>query len=364
MARKKAGQTLNITMRPKTLDEVIGIEENVSAIRQLVREDKIPRAFLLAGPFGCGKTTLAYLIASAVQAGVDEDCPFVQEVNAANVTGIDHMRDLIHRSQMAPLTGRYGVIILDEAHKLTKPAQEALLKALEEPSSPTIWILCTTDKDKLVEGIRAGRCFTMHVRGLNDQEIALLIERAEERSGHPRDTSTFLHVIKQARVNSPRKILMAFEAFCAGVPPGEAVAGMTAETMPEYWEISFGVVFGKWNEPYTLPWIPDRKFRGVGEQLRLLDDKLKRRASKELCDCDGHDPDVDDEDLQGRPEVAQALRTIVAATLKGQVLKNKRPAKCAEALVLLGNCAGLNAFGMEFSLVVGALYRVHQILKG
>jgi hypothetical protein len=369
MAKKKnaSGQTLNLTLRPRTLDDVIGLDAEVAAIRTLITNDTLPRAFLLAGPFGCGKTTLAYLIAREVQGPdlMDEANLFVREVNAASVTGIDAMRDLIDSSRFVPFEGRYSVVIIDEAHKLSKPAQEALLKELESEHSPTIWIICTTDKDKLAEGIRAGRCFTLTVKGLDDQGRAKLIERAASARGWKGNEIEFLTALTKARVTSPRKILMAFDAFHAGVPAVEAIGAMHFEALPEYWEIAFGVVFGTWGSSYTLPWIIAKQFPGVCDQLRLLDDRLKRKASS-----DEPRTELDDEDVQGRPEVAQALRAITAATLKGQLAKHAsrfdqgRASKAAEALTILGSCLGPNSFGLEYALVVGALFRVNQIMKG
>ncbi len=357
MPPRKKSQSSNIALRPRTFDEVIGLAQPIEALNNLFASGKIPRAFLLHGPFGCGKTTLAYLIAKQVS-GAPEGSMNVQEVNAASVTGIDDMRALIDRSYQTPFEGDCNVIILDEAHKLSKPAQEALLKVLEEPSSPTIWIICTTEKDKLVEGIRAGRCFTIGVHGMGLLERQKLVERAALAAAKSGDHTEFLRAIDRAHVVSPRKILMAFDAYAAGMSIAEAVGGQQFIDMPEYWEICLGVVFGTWDKEYTLPWIEGRKFKGVGDQLRLLDERLKKRAVAETSP-------VDEDDVQGRPEVAQALRSITAATLKNQVIKaNRNSAKAAEALIIIGNCAGLNSYGMEYSLVVGALFRVNQTMKG
>jgi ATPase family associated with various cellular activities (AAA) len=363
--KNSSGQTLNLTMRPRTFDDVIGLDKEVAAVKQLLTSDTVPRAFLLAGPFGCGKTTLAHLIAHAVQG---PDCPadtrlFIKEVNAASITGIDAMRDLIDASHMRPLAGRYSIVILDEAHKLSKPAQEALLKELESETSPTIWIICTTDKEKLAEGIRAGRCFTLVVKGLDDAGQRQLVQRAAKAAGHEGDVSEFVSALIKARVTSPRKILMAFDAFHAGIPAGEAIGAMHLEALPEYWEICFGVCFGTWNAKYTLPWIDGKQFPAVCDQLRLLDDRLKRRASS-----DEGRTELDDDDVQGRPDVAQALRAITAATLKGQLARHAtrfdraRAQKAAEALHVLAHCLGQNCFGLEYPLVLGALFRVNTIM--
>lgn len=361
--KRSSGKTLNLTLRPRTFEDVIGLEKEVAAIRRVIEGGSLPRAFLLAGPFGCGKTTLAHLIARAVQGpGHDPDATmYLQEINAANLTGVDAMRDLIQGSNMPPFDAKYGVIILDEAHKLSKPAQEALLKEFESESSPTIWIICTSDKDKLAEGLRAGRCFTIVVRGLDEQARAKLIEKAATAVGWVGDEVEFLTALTKARVTSPRKILMAFEAFRAGMPAGEAIGTMHFEALPEYWEICMGVVFGDWAKPYSLAWIKDRTFPAVCDQLRLLEDRLKRKATSEEPRTE-----LDDDDVQGRPEVAAALRAITAATLKGQLARAPgrfdlgRAVKAAEALKILGEPS---AFGLEYSLVVGALFRVNQTMS-
>jgi hypothetical protein len=372
MKAKKNTTTLNISMRPRSLDDVIGLDHEVAAIKSLITAGKLPRAFLLHGPFGCGKTTLAHLIAHAVQGpGHDPDATmFLQEINAASITGIDAMRDLIQASYMRPFDAKYGVIILDEAHKLSKPAQEALLKELEAENSATIWIICTSDKDKLAEGIRAGRCFTLAVHGLDEQARAKLVCKAaefyaKENGGVWRgDEVDFLTALTKARVTSPRKILMAFEAVRAGIPIGEAIGAMHFEALPEYWEICMGAVFGDWAKPYSLPWIKDRTFPAVCDQLRLLEDRLKRKATS-----DEPRAELDDDDVQGRPEVAQALRAITAATLKGQLARapgrfdQGRAVKAAEALQVLATCLGPGSFGLEYSLVVGALFRVNQTMS-
>lgn len=336
--------TINISMRPRTFDEFIGSENEVNAIRAKLNQS-VPRAICLNGPFGCGKTTLAYLIAQEINDGKAS----IQEVNAAAVTGIDAMRDLIQNSQTYPFTGKYRVIILDEAHKLSKPAQEALLKEFESEQSCVVWIICTTDRDKLVEGLRAGRLFSISLKGMGKEDRTKLITRAAFELDHE-NFSDFLEAANKADVTSPRKILMAFEAYHAGIPAEDAVGSMQFAALPEYWEICMGVVFGKWNVAYTLPWIKGKSFPSVAQQIKTLDEKLKKLKTE----------DVSEEDVKGRPEVASALLAITAGTLKGQVLKGK--AQAADALFILAHCTG--PFGTEFATVIGGLYRACAKMGG
>lgn len=381
-----SGETLNISMRPKDFTEVIGLENEINAINKIIDSQKLPRAFSLFGPFGCGKTTLAQLIAKAVQGFEFADIqPQVQVVNAANVTGIDAMRKLIQDSGNYPMAGKYGIIILDEAHKLSKPAQEALLVEFESRTSPTIWIICTTEPDKLIDGLKAGRCFPLAVRGMDEAQRRTLVERAAAERGFTGDLEEFLGAIAKAKVVSPRKILMAFEAFNVGIPAAQAIGGMTFEQLPEYFEIAMGVVFGLWEKPYSLPWIKGkdgqpRKFDPVGEQLKALDDKLKKKPKAEnavvetVADETGaaaEQPDAEEDDSQGKPEVAAALRAITCGILKGQIIKADcsklnlaKAQKAADSLFIMAHCIGPNGFGLELSTVVGGLFRVNAKMRG
>lgn len=375
-----AGETLNITMRPKEFGEVIGLENEVAAIRNKIDSGGIPRVFLLKGPFGCGKTTLAYVIARYVQGWEFTGTPQVQEINAANISGIDAMRKLVDTAGSFPMVGKYGIIILDEAHKLSKPAQELLLKEFEVPNSPTVWIVCTTDPEKLIEGIRAGRCFTLTVRGMGETERATLIARAAKEVGHEGDVSDFVTAVTKAKIVSPRQILMAFEAYHNGIPASDAVSAMRWESLPEYFEIAMGVVFGQWDSGYSLPWIKEKEtgkpkqHKSVAEQLKALEDRLKKKPKPEETapvaagETTADEPEpVEEEDIQGKPDAARALRAIVAASLKNAVYKGGvKGQRAADALFILSHCTSPNPFdaGMEFAATVGGLYRVNQKVQG
>jgi hypothetical protein len=208
-----------------------------------------------------------------------------------------------------------------------------------------------------------------------------LIARAAEAIGHTGDYSDFEQAITRAKAVSPRKILMAFEAYHAGIPAGQAVGALCFEALPEYWEICMGVVFGQWGKGYTLPWIrgkdgQPRQFPAVCEQLKALDDKLKKKPKEEAAPAAAADPavdaepELDDNDVEGRPDVAAALRAITAATLKGQIIRETKKfnagkaAKAADALFILAHCLGPNAFGLEFSAIMGGLFRVNAKMQG
>lgn len=383
MAKEQAQSTLNISMRPKNFDEVLGLENEKAALLAKIETGNIPRAFTFIGPFGCGKTTLAYIVARAIQGWDFEGTPVVEEINAANLTGVSAMRELADAAGSYPMVGKYRVIILDEAHKLSKPAQELLLKEFESPTSPTVWIICTTDPSKLIEGLlKGGRLFAISVRGMDAERRKQLVERAAKELGHTGDITEFLTALTKGKVVSPRRILMSFEMYHFGIPAAQAVNSLEIENAPEYFEISMGVLFGQWAAPYSLPMFKDKKFTGVADLLTALDAKLKRKPKEENetpkepalvaleSDDSSPEPEVEEGDLEKRPEVANAIRAVVAATLKNQIARESKkfnPAKAmraAESLQILANCVPSNSFGLEFPLVVGALYRVHLKMQG
>ncbi|MDO4191784.1 MAG: DNA polymerase III subunit gamma/tau [Erysipelotrichaceae bacterium] len=159
--------------RSSDFDEVVGQEYVVRSIRNAIREGKVGHAYLFCGPRGTGKTTMARLLAKSVncenpaeapcghclncEAAAEGTHPDIIEINAANETHVEDIRDLIDRARLAPMVGHHKIYIVDEVHQLSSSAASALLKTLEEPPSHVIFILATTDPQKLLPTI-VSRC--------------------------------------------------------------------------------------------------------------------------------------------------------------------------------------------------------------
>lgn len=173
--------------RPKSFAEVVGQDHVVQTLKNAVRGNLIAHAYLFSGPRGSGKTTLARILAKAVnckdpkEGEPDNTCDFCQEINqgraldlieidAASNRGIDEIRDLKEGIRFVPSRFKYKVFVIDEAHQLTKEASNALLKTLEEPPSHAIFLLATTEANRMIPTI-VSRCQHFSFRKLSIKEI-------------------------------------------------------------------------------------------------------------------------------------------------------------------------------------------------
>jgi len=174
------------TYRPSTFDEVAGQKHIVKTIKNALKTGKIAHAYLFAGPRGTGKTTMAKLLAKALncEEGVGCQCnecknckaindgthPDVLEIDAASNNGVDEIRDLIDKVKYGTVLGKKKVYIIDEVHMLTDQAFNALLKTLEEPPEHVIFILATTEPHEILPTILS-RCQRYDFTKLSDDEI-------------------------------------------------------------------------------------------------------------------------------------------------------------------------------------------------
>ena len=181
-----AYKALYRTYRPSTFEEVAGQEHIVKTLKNALATGKLAHAYLFAGPRGTGKTTMAKLLAKALNCdeGIGHQCnecknckaiidgthPDVLELDAASNNGVDEIRELIDKVKYGTILGRYKVYIIDEVHMLSTGAFNALLKTLEEPPEHVIFILATTEPHKILPTILS-RCQRYDFTKLSDKDI-------------------------------------------------------------------------------------------------------------------------------------------------------------------------------------------------
>ena len=181
-----AYKALYRTYRPSTFDEVAGQQHIVKTLKNALKTNKIAHAYLFAGPRGTGKTTMAKLLAKALncdegigcqcneckncRAIIDGSHPDVLEIDAASNRGINEIKDLIEKVKYSCILGRYKVYIIDEVHMMTTEAFNALLKTLEEPPEHVIFILATTEPHKILPTILS-RCQRYDFTKVSDEDI-------------------------------------------------------------------------------------------------------------------------------------------------------------------------------------------------
>lgn len=187
--------------RPQKFSEVVGQEHVVQTLTNAISSGMISHAYLFGGPRGCGKTSVARILAKAVNCqnrkeGTAEPCNKCSsclemmagraldliEIDAASHRGIDEIRELKDGIKFAPAKSKYKVFIIDESHQLTKEAANALLKTLEEPPSHAIFILATTEIHKMISTI-ISRCQRFDLRKLTLPEIIKRLELIVGKEG-------------------------------------------------------------------------------------------------------------------------------------------------------------------------------------
>ncbi len=166
-------QVLYRTYRPSRFDEVVGQEYIVKILKNTIKNKRIAHAYLFAGPRGTGKTTIAKLFAKAINcedfneeacdncpsclAFKENNHPDIIELDAASNNSVDDIREIIEQVPYSPIVGKYKVYIIDEVHMLSSSAFNALLKTLEEPPAHVVFILATTDPQKIIPTVLS-RC--------------------------------------------------------------------------------------------------------------------------------------------------------------------------------------------------------------
>ena len=166
-------QALYRIYRPKNFDEIYGQDQIVSILRNQLENGNLSHAYLFCGPRGTGKTSTAKVFASAINGGTDID---TVELDAASNNSVDNVRDIRDNLAFAPTSGKYKIYIIDEVHMLSAAAFNALLKTLEEPPSHVIFILATTEPQKIPQTVLS-RCQRFDFRKI---EKDVLVQRLSD----------------------------------------------------------------------------------------------------------------------------------------------------------------------------------------
>jgi DNA polymerase III subunit gamma/tau len=201
--------------RPQDFDDVVGQEAVVRTLRNAIELGQLRQAYLFAGPRGTGKTSMARILAKAVNceqgptATPDKVCHAcvaiangssldVIEMDAASQRGIDDIREIRERVVLQPAEGRYKVYILDEAHQLTDAAWNALLKLIEEPPPHLIFVFCTTEMSKVLPTVRS-RCQTFVFARPRLQELVRVLRRDCDAEGIEASDAALALIARGAR---------------------------------------------------------------------------------------------------------------------------------------------------------------------
>jgi DNA polymerase-3 subunit gamma/tau len=162
---------LSNKFRPHSWQEVVGQQAIISILQRQVAKKSWKNTYLFVGPHGCGKTTVARILASEINNG--QGSPI--EIDAASNNGVDNIRNLISDAQQCALDCDYKVYIIDEAHQLTRAAWDAALKLIEEPPESAVFIFCTTNFKK-IPGTILSRVQTFEFRRVDKDTIANRLE--------------------------------------------------------------------------------------------------------------------------------------------------------------------------------------------
>jgi DNA polymerase III subunit gamma/tau len=328
--------------RPGRFDELRGQDHVVRALRSAVRDDRVSHAYLFSGPRGTGKTSSARILAKALncESPVDgEPCDVctscveitqgsslnVHELDAASNNGVDAMRDLVAHAGLGT-PGRWKVYIVDEVHMLSTAAANALLKTLEEPPSHVVFVLATTDPQKVPPTIRS-RTQHLEFRLLGAETLHNLLESVNEEAGLHVDEEALEAAVRRGR-GSARDALSALDQVVAS-GSADAARPELAAVLDALSEGDVGQVLVALSALLAGGWGPQQLATELIDDLRQV---FLASLAPELCTVSG--PSL--ERFRAMAEVMGLARVVRSMEILGHALVDMREAPDAQVVLEIG----------------------------
>jgi DNA polymerase-3 subunit gamma/tau len=328
--------------RPGRFDELRGQDHVVRALRSAVRDDRVSHAYLFSGPRGTGKTSSARILAKALncEAPVDgEPCDVctscveitqgsslnVHELDAASNNGVDAMRDLVAHAGLGT-PGRWKVYIVDEVHMLSTAAANALLKTLEEPPSHVVFVLATTDPQKVPPTIRS-RTQHLEFRLLGAETLHNLLESVNQEAGLHVDEEALEAAVRRGR-GSARDALSALDQVVAS-GSSDAARPELAAVLDALADGDVGRVLVALSALLAGGWGPQQLATELIDDLRQV---FLAALAPELCTVSG--PSL--ERFRAVAEAMGLARVVRSMEILGHALVDMREAPDAQVVLEIG----------------------------
>ena len=257
-------RVLALSLRPRLLEDLIGQETITSTLQAQFESGRIPHFYIIHGPVGAGKTTLARILSLALQLDPgknklnlsaldwqDYKKYDIHEINAANKNGIDEVRSIVEMMRYKPIgSSKVKVVIMDEAHQLTVPAQNAMITETEDVADSVFYIFCTSSIGKIIPALQR-RAYMITPKPLLEDDIRVLLNKARDVVEFEGEIDPLVEALMMNAVTSPGLILQAAEKYFSGIPAYESVyncESSKADTMA----ICRAVASGSWKDTSAL----------------------------------------------------------------------------------------------------------------